>query len=357
MGNILVPDGEEILVGLDWPDPLLPSRSDRGRVAVLTQLPVAPIAAEVTQILSQAGYQVDGIQLANGEAAKELTEAKLVYQRLLDFGLERSDTIVGVGGGSVTDVAGFIASTWLRGVEVVHIPTTLLAAVDAAIGGKTAVNFAGKNLIGTFWSPTRVVVNVSALGRPAKGPLGDGWAEIIKAGLIASPDLLTKLDEFSFCSIGEAAEAPPELLGIIEQAIGIKVEVVGRDAREAGLRAILNYGHTVGHAMETLAELSHGQAVAAGILAEGEISRLRFGYNPTQERRLIAKYGFSTPQFCLTPEQVLSQMRRDKKRSGQQHRMVLLKEAGQPELVTVSEKEILRGLEFVGVKKPGKPLD
>jgi len=339
--RILIPGAEEILVGHGLPEPLLPP-SDRERVLVLTQPGARPIALTVAEAID--GVAVEIFELPDREAAKSLETVTRIYGRLMELALSRHDTIVAVGGGTVTDVAGFVAATWLRGVEVVHVPTTLLAAVDAAIGGKTGVNFRGKNLVGAFWHPSRVVVDLDVLEALPPELTREGTAEALKAGLIGDPGLVE-----AYRSRGAGVE-----LGFtVTRAIRVKARVVEEDFRETGRRAILNYGHTVGHAVETLTGLPHGHAIAIGMVAAGEISRRRHGFDADDQRLLLERLGLPVSvgdaALRLSKEAVVAEILKDKKRDAGGIRFVLLRRVAEPVVAHVSDDELEAALAAIDV--------
>jgi len=331
----------EMVVGEGLPDQILPRREGRQRVAVLTQPGATHIALVVAQRLRDDGLQTEVIGLPDRDEAKTLVVAESVYEALARFGLGRHDTVVGVGGGSVSDLAGFVAGTWLRGVEVVHVPTTLLAAVDASIGGKTGVNLAGKNLVGLFWHPTRVIVDVAALEQLPSSLRREGLAEALKAGLVGDPDLFELLAR-------DREDA--SLTEVVTRAAAVKARVVEVDERDSGLRTILNFGHTIGHAIEFASPLSHGQCVAVGMVAAGRISerRLRF---PGFERMVDAISGLGLPTEVdgLDRARVEDLLRHDKKRDAEGIRMILLKAVGDPVIEHVDDEDVDAGLGAVGL--------
>lgn len=341
MAVLTIAGATELIVGRGLPDEVLPSRPGRQRVAIMTQPGATHIALEVAQRLRGDDLQSEVIGLPDRDEAKTLVVAESVYQALARFGLGRHDTVMGVGGGSVSDLAGFVAGTWLRGVEVVHVPTTLLAAVDAAIGGKTGVNLAGKNLVGLFWHPTRVIVDVAALERLPASLRREGLAESLKAGLVGDPDLYELL-----ARDGEEAS----LEEVVLRAAAVKARVVSEDERESGLRAILNFGHTIGHAIEFASPLSHGESVAVGMVAAGRISehRLRF---PGLERMVEAISGLGLPTEVdgLDRARVHDLLRHDKKRDAEGLRMILLRAFGDPVVEHVENRDLDIGLGAVGL--------
>jgi 3-dehydroquinate synthase len=232
---------------------------------------------------------VHGEQVPPGEAAKEITVAAALWSRLAAHRLTRSDVIVGVGGGATTDLAGFIAATWLRGVRLVLVPTTLLAMADAAVGGKTAVNIpAGKNLVGVFHPPAGVLADLAVLESLPSSEYVSGLAEVIKAGFISDPVILDLIDADPAGAVVPHGQHAREL---VERAVRMKADVVSVDLREAGRREILNYGHTLGHAIERVEgfRIRHGEAVAIGMVYAAELSRLagRLSSADTERHRRV----------------------------------------------------------------------
>lgn len=337
MERFLAAPDAEILVGRELGRPL-PERSDRQRVAILTQPGVpAEVAAEIAADLSE--IEVQTILLPDREAAKELAVVGEVYDQLAEFNLGRHDTVVGVGGGALTDLAGFVAATWLRGVESVLVPTTLLAAVDAAIGGKTGINRKGKNLVGAFWHPRRVIVDLGILDALPTDLRLEGSAEIIKAGCIADPAIVEAY---------AAGGIDADLDVVVPRAIAVKAAIVSDDFRESGRRALLNFGHTIGHAVELLAPLPHGFAVSVGMVAAGAVSRWRHGFDSDWLTELLFSTGLPVAASGVPKKAALELIQRDKKRSAEGVRMVLLRGVADPVIEVVSVEEISGALEAVG---------
>ncbi|KQB85844.1 3-dehydroquinate synthase [Corynebacterium lowii] len=243
----------------------------RGRAAIVHQ----PVLVEEARALAQAcGPESLTIEVPDAEAGKTLESVGAIWDRLGAAGWTRRDTVVGLGGGAVTDVAGFAAATWMRGIRVVQVPTTLLAMVDAAVGGKTGINTAaGKNLVGAFHEPGAVLIDVDYLRTLPHEEIVAGSAEIIKTGFIADPVILERYEE------NPAAALDPQgfLPELIERSVRVKAEVVSQDLKESGLREILNYGHTFGHAVELCEEYRwrHGAAVAVGMMFVAHLSHAR----------------------------------------------------------------------------------
>jgi 3-dehydroquinate synthase len=330
----------EILIDDGLPRRILPEREGRARVAILTQPPATDIALDVAKRFDHQGLKCEVFGLPDREEAKTLTVAASVYEALARFGVSRYDTIVGVGGGTVTDLAGYVAGTWLRGVEVVHVPTTLLGAIDASIGGKTGVNIGGKNLVGLFWHPTRVVIDVARLSRLPGYLIREGMAEAYKAGLIGDATLVRLIGE-------EGLDTP--LRPVVEKAIGVKAEIVNRDVREEGDRAYLNFGHTIGHAVEYASSLSHGESVALGMVAASRISEKLAGFSDADAvEEAISRMELPTQVHGLELARILDLLGRDKKRDSDGLRMVLLKAIEEPYLTHVDQSDIELGLGAIG---------
>lgn len=341
MGSLKVAGQTDVLTGRGLPRRILPEREGRARVAILTQPPPTDIALEVAGRLKAEGLLCEVIGLPDREEAKTLEVAASVYEALARFGLSRYDTVVGVGGGSVTDLAGFVAGTWMRGVEVVHIPTTLLAAVDASIGGKTGVNIGGKNLVGVFWHPSRVVIDTDRLSRLPAYLVREGMAEAYKAGLIGDASLADMIAR-------DGLDAP--VSDVIERAIAVKAAIVAEDVDERGIRAYLNFGHTIGHALEFASSLSHGESVGLGIIAALRISEEIADFAGLQQvADAITGLGLPTRAEGLDRARVLDLLGRDKKRDSAGLRMVLLREIEDPFLTHVERSHVELGLDAIGV--------
>jgi len=330
----------EVVIGQGLPRSLLPGRESRARVAILTQPAPTDIALDVARRLGDQGLACEVIGLPDREEAKTLQVAASVYEAFARFGLSRHDTVVGVGGGSVTDLAGYVAGTWLRGVEVVHVPTTLLASVDASIGGKTGVNIGGKNLVGVFWHPTQVVIDIDRLSRLPSYLIREGMAEAYKAGLIGDAALAGVIAE-------EGLEAP--LQAVVEKAIAVKSAIVDRDVHEHADRAFLNFGHTIGHAIEFASSLSHGECVGLGMVAAVRISEKLVGFADADAvTDAITGLGLPIHVEGLELARVLDLLGRDKKRDSDGLRMVLLRAVEEPYLTHVDQSDIELGLEAIG---------
>ncbi len=296
------------------------------RVLVVTNPDVARHYAETTlSSLSEAGFSASILVIEAGEEQKTPATIARIHDAAFERRLERGSLIVALGGGVVGDMAGFAAATWLRGIAVVQVPTTLLAMVDAAIGGKTGVNHpGGKNLIGAFHQPGLVLIDPTTLTTLPVREFRAGMAEVIKYGVIGDAPLFDELETAARRRPHDAL-ASAEAVGagllqrLLERSAAAKARVVAADEREGGLRAILNYGHTIGHVLETLCgygTLLHGEAVALGLLAAGEIS-CAMGLWPRSEqerqRKLVQAAGLPCTMPSLEPSAVLNCLQGDKK--------------------------------------------
>lgn len=280
--------------------------------------------------LSAAGFAVHTCILPAGERYKTLNSIQKIYHAALAHRLERSSTLVALGGGVIGDMTGFAAATWLRGINFVQVPTTLLAAIDAAIGGKTGVNHPqGKNLIGAFHQPRLVVIDPELLHTLPAREFRAGMAEVIKYGVIWDESLFTQLEQQ--LHLDRLSQINPDLLSaILNRSCQAKADVVSKDEKEAGLRAILNYGHTIGHAVESLTGyklVNHGEAVAIGMAVAGQLAvKLGLWTTEAAERQdiLIRKAGlpFQVPAG-LDPEAIITTLQTDKKVLSGQVRFVL----------------------------------
>ena len=296
------------------------------RVLVVTNPVVQEhYGAAVLSSLQAAGFDASSLVIEAGEEQKTPATVSLIHDGAFERKLERGSLIVALGGGVVGDMAGFAAASWLRGIAVVQVPTTLLAMVDAAIGGKTGVNHpGGKNLIGAFHQPKLVLIDPTVLATLPEREFRAGMAEVIKYGVIGDPELFADLEQAAQqdprAGLASLEAVGPELLErLLERSAAAKAKVVAADEHEAGLRAILNYGHTLGHVVETLSGYGtwlHGEAVAIGMVAAGDLS-LAMGLwtaeDQWRQKRLIEAAGLPVQIPELKPEAVLRCLQGDKK--------------------------------------------
>ena len=323
--------------------PALVGRSARTVVVVHPQ-GLGEVARPVCGVLTGAGYTVHGEEVPAGEAAKTVSVAAGLWSRLAAHRLTRSDVIVGVGGGATTDLAGFVAAAWLRGVRLILVPTTLLAVVDAAVGGKTAVNIeAGKNLVGAFHPPAGVIADLAILESLPSAEYVSGLAEVIKAGFIADPAILDLVEADPGGAVVPHGRHAREL---IERAVRMKGEVVAADPRGSGRREILNYGHTLGHAIERVEryQIRHGEAVAIGMVYAAELARLAGRLDaPTLDRHrsVLAAVGLPTTFLPGAWPALRETMAVDKKTRGARMRFVVLDGPARPAILDDPPEDLM----------------
>lgn len=303
------------------------------RVLVVHPDSMAALAGGIAAALTETGLQVVTAAVPDAEAAKTAQVAAGLWSVLGAHAFTRSDAVVTVGGGTVTDLGGFVAATWLRGVAVVHVPTTLLAMVDAAVGGKTGINTPeGKNLVGSFHPPAGVLCDLDLLATLPTADYVAGLAEVIKAGFIADPRILELVE-----ADPQAARRwdGPQTQELVERAIAVKAQVVAADLKEASLREILNYGHTFGHAVEQVERYQrrHGEAVAIGMTYAAELG-VRSGHlDPgvrDRHRAVLSAVGLPTTYPQDRWPELLTAMGRDKKTRGSTLRFVVLEDVAAP---------------------------
>ncbi|GAA2744056.1 3-dehydroquinate synthase [Terrabacter aerolatus] len=314
---------------------------DVERVLVVHPPTLPELTSRVAAALEAQGYAVHLAEVPDAEAAKTAEVAATLWAQLGRAGFTRTDAVVGVGGGTVTDLAGFVAASWLRGVRVVQVPTTLLGMVDAAVGGKTGINTAeGKNLVGAFHPPAGVLCDVDVLSTLPGADLVAGLAEVVKCGFIADPVILDLVEAAVADDPDRARSAAnPHLRELIERAVRVKAEVVAADLRESSLREVLNYGHTFGHAVEQVEQFSwrHGEAVGVGMVYVAELARLTGHLTGPEGDALVARHrsvleslGLPTTYPAGRWDALLTAMRRDKKSRGSTLRFVVLDGLAEP---------------------------
>jgi 3-dehydroquinate synthase len=303
------------------------------------------IARPACGALRAAGLNVETEAVPDGEEAKTIDVAAGLWSSLADHKLTRSDCIVGLGGGAATDLAGFVAATWLRGVKVVLVPTTLLGMADAAVGGKTAIDIpAGKNLVGAFHSPAGVLADLATLETLPRADYVAGLAEVIKVGFIADPVILDLIEDDPD---GAAVPHGRHARELIDRAIRVKAGVVSDDLTEQGRREILNYGHTLGHAIERVEEyrFRHGEAVAIGMVYVAELARLAGRLDQRtagRHRELLASVGLPTSYRPAAWADLREAMSVDKKVRGARLRLVVLDGLAQPGILDNPPEDLLR---------------
>ncbi len=335
------------------------------RVAVVHPVALDGLGRRMRDELVAQGYDAFAIAVPDAERAKTAEVAARCWQLLGAHQFTRSDAVVSVGGGATTDLAGFVAATFLRGITVVHVPTTLLAMVDAAVGGKTGINTAeGKNLVGSFHEPAGVVCDLTTLRTLPAPDLVSGLAEVVKCGLIADPVILDLVD-----ASPEAARDPagPVLRELVERAVAVKARVVAADLREATSsgnqvgREALNYGHTLGHAVERVEGYSvrHGDAVAIGLVYAAELARMAGRLDPgtaALHGHLLRRVGLPTSYDADRWSQLREAMRVDKKARGDRLRFVILEAVGQPAILEGPDEHLLRAA-YAAVTGASRPAE
>ena len=313
-------------------------------VAVVHAEGLGEIAGTACRVLAGAGFTVRAEPIPDGEAAKDIAVATRLWSRLAEHRVARGDALVAVGGGAVTDLAGFTAATWLRGIRHVLVPTTLLGITDAAIGGKTGINIgAGKNLVGAFHPPAGVLADLAVLASLPVPEYRSGLAEVIKAGFIADPVIL---DLVEADPPGAAAPGGASERELVERAVRMKAAVVSADLREAGQREFLNYGHTLGHAIERAEHyrMRHGEAVAIGMVfaaAVGVAAGRLDAATAQRHRRVLTSVGLPVSYRPGAWPQLRETMAVDKKTRGSRLRMVVLDGLAQPGILADPPEQLL----------------
>lgn len=342
--------GYDIVIGADLISRLchwLPKLKGK-QVMVVTNETVAPLyLADIKQAL--ADVAVDQVVLPDGEVYKNLTTLNLIFDALLENTHTRTTTLFALGGGVVGDMAGFAAACYQRGVDFIQVPTTLLAQVDSSVGGKTGVNHAlGKNMIGAFHQPKLVIIDTNTLATLPDRELAAGVAEVIKYGLIYDAEFFSWLEDNMQALVSRDANA---LIYAIRRSCEIKADIVAQDEKEGGIRAILNLGHTFGHAIETATGYGswlHGEAVAAGMVMAVDLS-CRLGWLDadllTRSRTLLQAANLPIlPPETMTANQFLELMAVDKKNIDKKLRLVLLKSLGKAVVTSEFDHSLLNGL-------------
>lgn len=304
---------------------------------------LANAAGELRESFS-GSYEVLLAEVPDAEAAKRVEVASFLWQILGQADFTRTDLVIGFGGGSVTDLAGFVAATWLRGVTIIQVPTTLLGMVDAAVGGKTGINTAeGKNLVGAFHAPSAVVCDLDTLASLPRNEILAGFAEVVKCGFIADPEILDIVE----CDVARATDPDSEeFRRLIERAISTKARVVGEDFTEQGMREILNYGHTLGHAIERNERYQwrHGAAVSVGMVFAAELGRLGGRLSEhvvARHREILESLTLPTTYPLGRWDTLLATMQRDKKARGGMLRFIVLDAVARPRILPGPDTSLL----------------
>ncbi|MEB0137538.1 MULTISPECIES: bifunctional shikimate kinase/3-dehydroquinate synthase AroKB [unclassified Undibacterium] len=329
---------------------VLAHKISASRIVIVTNTVVAPLyLARLSSALKQIGKEVSAVILPDGEAYKTWDSLNLIFDHLLTHKCDRKTTLLALGGGVVGDMTGFAAATYMRGVPFVQMPTTLLSQVDSSVGGKTGINHPlGKNMIGAFYQPQAVIADISSLNSLPDAELSAGLAEVIKHGAIIDLAFFAWLEENM---VQLRAKDPQALAHVVVRSCEIKADVVRQDEREGGLRAILNFGHTFGHAIESglgYGAWLHGAAVGCGMVMAAELS-FRLGHldyvSKTRLKQLVEAAGLPVIAPDLGPQRWLELMEVDKKNEGGQIKFILLKPLGTAIISHVPEKILLETIQ------------
>lgn len=335
--------GENCLASL--PEHLTGVSPDSTSILVSDELVFSLYGDKVLAILQAAGLKVETAVVKGGETCKNLSTLGWLYEQMITKGLDRQSTVFALGGGVVGDLAGFAAASFMRGIGYIQLPTSLLAQVDSSVGGKTGVNLPlGKNLVGAFYQPGLVFADVNLLHTLAEKEYQTGLAEVIKYGIIWDRELFSYLEENRERIKARDMEC---LIHIVSRCCQIKAEIVGQDEKETGLRALLNLGHTFGHAFEALTEyrtFTHGEAVAIGMVYAARLATSLNRMSMQQAEQvtaLIKSYGLPVHYGDLQPGEIVARMYLDKKSVGGKIKLVLPSDIGKSEIVSgISDEQI-----------------
>ncbi|MCW2287924.1 3-dehydroquinate synthase [Leucobacter luti] len=335
-----------VLVGRGVIDRVPEVLGDRVAKVLIVHTPtVGKIASDLRDALQGRYDQVLLAEVPDAESAKRVEVAAFCWQILGQSDFTRTDAVIGLGGGAVTDLAGFVAATWLRGVKLVQIPTSVLGMVDASIGGKTGINTTeGKNLVGSFYAPAGVICDLDLLDSLPRNEVLAGFAEIAKCGFIAEPEILELLE----ADVDRATDpATPEFQRLVELAIGVKARVVSEDFREGGLREILNYGHTLGHAIEHAERYQwrHGVAISIGMMYAAELGRMAGALSDEavdRHRRILSSLTLPLHYPAGRWQGLLATMQRDKKARAGMLRFIVLDDIGKPRVLAGVDDSMLQ---------------
>ncbi|HEY8588078.1 MAG TPA: 3-dehydroquinate synthase [Naasia sp.] len=342
--RIAVGPDYEVLVGRGLTESIGAALGTAVRKVLIVHPPTLGARAERLREELQSDYEVLLAEVPDGESAKRVEVASFCWGILGQSDFTRSDAVIGFGGGAVTDLAGFVAATWLRGVALVQLPTTVLGMVDAAVGGKTGINTAeGKNLVGAFYAPRAVIADLDHLDSLPRNEILAGFAEVAKCGFIGVPEILDIIEADVDAVTDPATD---QFRRVVELAIGLKAEVVAEDFTESGRREILNYGHTLAHAIEHAERYQwrHGAAVAVGMVYAAELGRLAGRLSDEavdRHRSILGSLGLPLDYPAGRWASLLATMRRDKKARGSLLRFIVLDDIGKPTVLRGPEDQLL----------------
>ncbi len=337
-------DPYDVIVGHGLLDSLHEQLGSRVAKVLIVHPPTLGAKATALRERLLERYEVYLAEVPDAEDAKRIEVAAFCWQVMGQTDFTRTDAVIGLGGGATTDLAGFVAATWLRGVRLIQCPTSVAGIVDAAIGGKTGINTAeGKNLVGSFYAPSGVVVDLDALDTLPRNEILAGFAEIVKCGFIGEPEILDIIE-----SDVDLATDPrsPEFRRVVELSIALKARVVSEDFKEAGLREILNYGHTLGHAIEHAERYRwrHGAAIAVGMVFAAELGRIAGSLSDEvveRHRSILSSLTLPIDYPLGRWQTLLATMQRDKKARAGMMRFIVLDEIGKPTVLAGPEEALL----------------
>lgn len=335
-----------VTVGRGLADRVAEALGERVNKVLIVHTPtVGRIADELRTSLQAQFGQVLLAEVPDAEAAKRVEVAAFCWQILGQADFTRTDAVIGLGGGAVTDLAGFVAATWLRGVKLVQIPTTVLGMVDASVGGKTGINTAeGKNLVGSFYAPHAVLCDIDLLQTLPKNEILAGFAEVAKYGFIAEPEILETIER----DVDRATDpGSAEFRRLVELSIGVKARVVSEDFREGGIREILNYGHTLGHAIEHAERYQwrHGVAISIGMVYAAELGRMAGSLSDAavqRHRSVLGALGLPVSYPAGRWPGLLATMQRDKKARAGMLRFIVLDDIAKPRVLAGVDESVLQ---------------
>ncbi|MCU1425238.1 MAG: 3-dehydroquinate synthase [Microbacteriaceae bacterium] len=337
-------DPYDILIGTGLIGSLADQLGSKVAKVLIVHPPTLGAKANALRDSLQGRYEVLLAEVPDAEDAKRIEVAAFCWQIMGQTDFTRTDAVIGLGGGATTDIAGFVAATWLRGVKLIQVPTSVLGMVDASIGGKTGINTAeGKNLVGSFYAPAAVIVDLDTLDTIPRNEILAGFAEIVKAGFIAEPEILDIIE----ADVDRVTDpTTPEFRRVLELAIGLKARVVAEDFKESGLREILNYGHTLGHAIEHAERYRwrHGAAISVGMVFAAELARLTGSLSDAavdRHRSILTSLTLPIDYPVGRWKTLLATMQRDKKTRAGMLRFIVLDDIAKPTVLEAPDESLM----------------
>ncbi|EGD56062.1 3-dehydroquinate synthase [Gordonia neofelifaecis] len=347
----------EVTIGRGLLSDVAEAAQGADRITIIYQPTLKATAEQIREYLAERGFDAHRVEIPDAEEGKDLSVASFCWEVFGRIGMMRNDKVISLGGGAATDLAGFAAATWMRGVGVIHVPTTLLAMVDAAVGGKTGINTdAGKNLVGSFHEPDAVLIDLATLETVPHNEVVAGLAEVIKTGFIADPVILDMIEADPAAALDPKGAVLPEL---IRRSVQVKADVVSADLKESSLREILNYGHTLGHAIERRERYKwrHGAAISVGMVFAAELGRLAGRLDDEtadRHRRILELVGLPTTYDEDALGELLKTMAGDKKNRSGMLRFVVLDGLAKPGRLEAPDPSLIAAA-YSAVASGGKP--